>query len=355
MSILFDCRYVRHDAHDGISRFSAGVVRELGALREVTMLISDTRQLQQLPALPWVLGPSPTSPLEPFVARRINRLGFGTVFSPMQTMGSWGRKYRLALTVHDLIYYAHPTPPGNLPWVVRLAWRIYHQAWWPQRLLLNGADLVVTVSGTSKSLIEQHQLTRKPIVVVPNAADPLPGEPTTPRTPPSVHRFVYMGSFMPYKNVDALVGAMQQLPNAELHLLSKISSGERERLQRLAPDAHLIFHNGVTDGEYAKLLDSSTALVSASRDEGFGIPVIEAGSRGTPVAVSDIPIFREVAGTAGTFFDPDSTESIVAALNELMDPDQWRARSAASRENAERYSWKQSADALAAALDRIAS
>ena len=137
MRILFDCRYTQIGRHDGISRYTAGLVTALAELHPVTMLVSDHRQLDMLPALPWELMPAPTSPLEPLVARRVNRLRPDVVFSPMQTMGSWGRRYRLVLTVHDLIYYRHRTPPRNLPWYVRLLWRLYHLAWWPQRMLLN--------------------------------------------------------------------------------------------------------------------------------------------------------------------------------------------------------------------------
>ena len=54
-----------------------------------------------------------------FVALLVNRLKPDVVFSPMQTMGSLGRRYRLVLTVHDLIYYRHRTPPRDLPAPVR--------------------------------------------------------------------------------------------------------------------------------------------------------------------------------------------------------------------------------------------
>ena len=109
----------------------------------------------------WHLVSGPTSAREPFVARQVNRLDPDVVFSPMQTMGSLGRRYPLVLTLHDLIYYAHPTPPRDLPWPVRLGWRLYHLAWWPQRLLLNRADAVVTVSETTRTLMRARRLTRR--------------------------------------------------------------------------------------------------------------------------------------------------------------------------------------------------
>ena len=345
MRIVFDCRYTRIDRHDGISRYTAGLVTELGKLHPVTMLICDHRQLDLLPALPWQIVSSPTSIREPFVARTINRLHPDVVFSPMQTMGSWGRRYRLILTVHDLIYYRHRTPPRNLPWPIRLIWRLYHLAWWPQRMLLNRADGVVAVSETTKVLINEHQLTRHPVSVIYNAADAVPGV-LERRTAPETRSLVYMGSFMPYKNVDALVRAAAQLPEHELHLMSTVSAAERARLSALAPQANLVFHNGASDEEYFAQLRSATALVTASRDEGFGLPLVEAMSLGIPVVVSDIPIFREIGGEAALFFDPAGPEALVNAVQRLGTPGEWASRSELSASQAAQFTWRASAERL---------
>ncbi|WP_105036758.1 glycosyltransferase family 4 protein [Cryobacterium aureum] len=350
MRIVVDCRYVRFDHHDGISRYTAGLVTELGRLHPLTMLISDHRQLVMLPALPWQLVRAPTSLLEPLIARSVNRLKPDVVFSPMQTMGSWGRKYRLFLTVHDLIYYRNRTPPRDLSPFIRLLWRAYHLSWWPQRMLLNGADGIVTVSETTRSLITEHHLTRRPVTVVPNAADTVPGIPSH-RSIPATTRLIYMGSFMPYKNLDTLVLALADLPEYELHLLSRVSVTERTRLTRLAPQARLVFHDGVTDQEYHALVRSATALVTASLDEGFGIPLVEAMSLGIPVVVSAIPIFREIGGDAALYFDPRCVEAIADAVRRLAEPGEWAARSARSIEQAARFTWAASARTLLGVLE----
>ena len=176
--------------------------------------------------------------------------------------------------------------------------------------------------------------------------------PTLPRARPQGHRLVYMGSYMPYKNVDTLVRAVAALPDHELHLASRISRDERARLTRLAPQARLVFHDGVTDAEYAELLAGATALVHASRAEGFGIPLVEAMRLGTPVVVSDIPIFREIGGDAALFFDPDNPESLVAALWSLEREGEWERRSAASVDVAARYNWAASAEKLLEVMRR---
>ena len=356
MRIVFDCRYTRIERHDGISRYTAGLVTALGALHPVEMLIHDRRQLAQLPDLPWHLVSGPTSIREPLVARQVRRIvGPGrdtVVFSPMQTMGTWGRTYGLVLTLHDLIYYRHPTPPPEFAAPIRALWRLYHMAWWPQRLLLDRADAVATVSETTAALIAQHRLTRRPVTVVSNAADPLPDRSRLPRT----RALVYMGSFMPYKDVDVLARAMPLLPDHELHLMSKVSPDERARLTALAPGGRLVFHDGASDATYRDVTRGATALVSASRDEGFGIPLVEAMGMGTPVVVSDIPVFREVGGPPGgaaSYVPPGDVAGFVRAVKELDDPGCWEQRSAAARERAGHYTWENAARVLLALLERV--
>jgi glycosyltransferase involved in cell wall biosynthesis len=352
MRLFFDCRYVRTGRHDGISRYSAELVRELAKLTPVEMLISDEAQLANLPALPWHKISSQTSAGEPWVAREVNRLGPDVVFSPMQTMGSRGRRYKLVLTVHDLIYYRHRTPPRDMPWYVKIAWRLYHLWWWPQRRLLNGADAIVSVSATTKQLIAQHRLTHRPVYVVHNAAaDPSPAAlaASTDRVPPpgSPRRIVHMGQFVPYKNIDTLVRAMGELgAGYELHLMSRVTDGERARLTALAPGAALVFHNGASDEEYESALLTAHALVTTSWDEGFGIPVIEAMRLGTPVVASDIAIFHEVGGEAAVFVDPASPADIARGIRSLESTDAWTRASRAGIARAERFSWAASARAL---------
>jgi glycosyltransferase involved in cell wall biosynthesis len=349
VKILFDCRYTRFPRHDGISRFTAGLVTALAKLTPVTMVISDERQLTMLPDLPWVLATSPTAITEPLVSRRLNRFVPDVVFTPMQTMGPFGRHFGLVTTVHDLIYYENRTPPRDLAWPVRLLWRLYHLSWGPQRALLARADAHATVSETTRELMIRHRLTKHPITVVPNAVDPaIVGRDASPG-----RDLLYMGSFMPYKNVELLAQSMHLLPGYTLHLLSRADGGTVSRLSALAPEGSIEFHQGVSDEQYAELLSTAMALVSPSLNEGFGLPLVEAMAGGTPVAVSDIPIFREIGGEAAVFFDPKSPESFAHAIRQLENPAEWRRRSKLARERAGHYSWDRSAEALLATLEAV--
>ncbi|WP_144759770.1 glycosyltransferase family 1 protein [Curtobacterium sp. 9128] len=349
MRIGIDCRYVRIGRHDGISRFTAGVVAHLPDRHDYTLLVSDERQLASLPeGLPWVRIPAPTDAGEPFVARHVNRLGLDAVFSPMQTMGSRGRRYALVLTLHDLIYYRNRTPPREFSWPIRLGWRAFHLSWAPQRLLLNGADGVVTVSETTAGLIAAHHLTKRPVTVAHNAADPAPRRASDGERTKTL---VYMGSFMPYKNVETLVAALPLLgADWTLHCMSSVSAADRARLSGLAGEGAVVFHDGASDAEYLDTLRSATALVTASYDEGFGIPLVEAMGVGTPVAVSDIPIFREIGGDAAEYFDPASPSAVAAAVRRLEA--RWDAASEASVVRAARFRWVDSAEQVVRAVER---
>ncbi|MEL0316987.1 MAG: glycosyltransferase, partial [Aquiluna sp.] len=70
-------------------------------------------------------------------------------------------------------------------------------------------------------------------------------------------------------------------------------------------------------------LHRAKALVSASLDEGFGIPLVEAMERGCPVVVSDIDIFEEVAGPAGLRFSPKDYEEFASCVRSLDDEETW--------------------------------
>ena len=350
MRLFIDCRYVRTQVHDGISRYTASLVQATAARAEITMLISDPAQLNLLPDLPWVLISSPTGPKEPFVAQQINPHTPDVVFSPMQTMGGLGRKYPLILTLHDLIYYQHRTPPRDLPAPVRLGWRLFHMSYLPQRLILNRADAVATVSHTTAGLMAEHRLTSGEVHVIPNAPQQV-DQPRPAGRPPSKD-LVYMGSFMEYKNVETLVRALNLLPDYRLHLCSPVEPARRAQLSALAQrPGQLIWHHGISEPDYARLLREATALLTLSRAEGYGLPVVEAMSHGTPVVVSDLPIFQEVIGAssaeeAAQIVKPDDAAAVATSVRRLEDPATFGRASEAAFSRSRAYSWEDSAQRL---------
>lgn len=357
MKIFIDARWVRTDYHDGISRYTAGVVQGFKDSNiPITILIHDKKQLNLLPSdVPYELINYPVSIKEFFVAKKLNKLGADVVFSPLQIMGSRGRKYKLILTLQDIIYYRFPKPPTNLPQWIRVIWRLFHSAHWPQRWILNHADYVSTVSYNSKKFITEMHLTDREITVTYNASSLDLSK--VRKDAPKTKNIIYMGSFMPYKNVEVLIKGMAHLPkDYELHLLSKIADDRKSELEKLiAPDVKVVFHNGTSDDEYVELLQSAAALATGSKVEGFGLPIVEAQTLGTPVILNDLEIFHEVAGEGALYFEADDDKQFAQQVLKLNDPLVFKDLIEKGHLQADKFAWSKSAKSLYEVCKRLYS
>jgi len=353
MKVFFDARYIRTDFHDGISRYSTELGRALCRHLKVTFLICDPAQIQFLPKKSaYIQIHRPDSFKELLTAKVLNEYQPDVVFSPLQTMGSMGRNYKLILTLHDMIYYRHRTPPRQLPLGLKLGWRAFHLSYAPQRLALNGADIVATVSQTVQREFQKHKLTKRPIIVIPNAPQRFQTHKVTHKD--TIQNIIYMGSFMPYKNVETLIKAMEWLPGKTLHLLSKIDPQRRQQLTALMPTGSDVrFYGGVTDDEYEALLADNALLATASKDEGYGIPIAEALAMGVPAVVSDITIFHEVAAAGAVYANVNSPKSFADGILSLDAPTKRKEVIKQGSEHIATFTWDQSARTLLAAIKSL--
>jgi glycosyltransferase involved in cell wall biosynthesis len=128
---------------------------------------------------------------------------------------------------------------------------------------------------------------------------------------------LFVGHFEMRKNHANLLKAIA-LINPELRVtLIGVDNGLKQRLETLALQLKLTntkFFSVNDDHKLWSYYRRSRLFVSPSNYEGFGIPVIEAMALGTPVACSNIPIFREVGQSAVTYFnqtDPDDMARVI--------------------------------------------
>lgn len=354
MKVLYDGRWIRTDApSDGVTRYSSNLAHELTKLPDIDLflLISDKRQLESLPDVPYLLIHSPTNVArERNIAKILNEHYFDVVYSPFFLMGSRGRNYKLVLTIHDLIYFTHKTPPQWLPQYIRIAWRLFHTSYRPLRKLLNSADIIATVSDTARNELIARRATSRLIYTVPNAAA-TEFMVIKKRAHYRSNHIVYMGAFTPYKNVECLIDTLSYAPNVKLDLCSKVPAKRRQALMRRAIRAgvgdRVIFHNGISEEKYRELLSSARCLATASRQEGFGLPILEAQSAGVPVICSDTPIFREVGERSVLYFDPDSPKECAKRIEQFADLSTSNDYIERGFKNAARYTWQNSAAAAA--------
>ena len=355
MKIFFDARYIEPDFHNGISRYTAELGNALSKQINVTFLIWDKAQLKLLPKnANYILIHKQTSAAEPFTSLILNKYKPDVVFSPMHTMGTAGRKFKLILTLHDLIYYQHRKPPTQFNALIRIGWRLYHLTYVPGRMALNSADIVATVSQTVKKQFEKVKMIKRPIIVIANAPENL-AELTTKKVDlnKKPRNLIYMGSFMPYKNVELLINGLNYLPNDyTLHLLSRISPKRKQQLRQLIPkNKNVVFHGGVSDEKYADILADNAVMVSASKSEGFGLPLIEAIKMGIPAVVSDMDIFKEVGGNGALYFN--DAKSFAKQIESLDNDRKRKSLVKKGQKHIQKFDWDKSATELIEAMSRL--
>ncbi len=355
MNVLFDARWILvENRFDGVSRYSHELAHALAKREdmEVAWLVYDQRQADKLPAGKLVWANNPNNAFKEFFlfARAVNRSGYDIVYSPFFTVGTLGKRFKLVLTIHDMIYFTHRTPPQWLTWHIRAGWWLFHASYWPMRRQLNKADAVATVSNTARQELLDARATKRPITTVANAVGNQFYDPTE-RPRHTYKNIVYMGAFTPYKNVECLIDMLPFLPDMTLHLCGKLPPMRRPEIEaRIAKNGvtdRVVIYDGSTDEQYRAALREACCAISASRLEGFGLPVIESQSAGVPYVCANTPIFHEIGGNSVQYFSPDSPEQAAACVKNLQDEATNKEYVKLGYENSMHYTWEKSAEAAA--------
>jgi len=120
---------------------------------------------------------------------------------------------------------------------------------------------------------------------------------------------------------------------------------------RAHPELGNRFHwlPSVTDEELSAIYQASNCLIAASEGEGFGLPLIEAAQNGIPIIARDIPVFREVAGTAAWFFSGLDPADITRAVENWLQL--YSRREEPSPAGMRWLTWQQSVAMLLSKLD----
>jgi glycosyltransferase involved in cell wall biosynthesis len=159
-----------------------------------------------------------------------------------------------------------------------------------------------------------------------------------------------------HKNIDTAVRALALCSNPALELwlagTSALDSEHRSELLALAEQCGVGSRVRALGAiPYRELLGyyrAARALIFPSYIETFGHPVLEAMAAGTPMVLSDIPAFREIAGDrAALFFPPRDARALARCIDRLADD------AAATRNRVEEgarrvrdFSWRASVDGL---------
>jgi len=120
----------------------------------------------------------------------------------------------------------------------------------------------------------------------------------------------------PHKNLDRLLRVYQQSPDLPPLILTGVRGFAAREVEALA-GAKVKIAGWIPRPELLELFRCARGFVYPSTFEGFGMPVLEAMAAGVPVACSDIPPLREIAGGTVHYFDPASDDQLRTALLQL--------------------------------------
>jgi glycosyltransferase involved in cell wall biosynthesis len=247
------------------------------------------------------------------------------------------RRARGVVTIHDLSYL-------HLAETVTRASERY-RALVPKSLAR--AAVVITPSATTAELLRDAYDVEVPVVVTPLGVDPAwaaarpPDEALRRALGLPTTYLLFVGTVEPRKDVRTLVAAHRLVPDAPpLVLVGPAGWGDDVDVSGCISTGYL------GDDVLPALVAGAAALVLPSRDEGFGLPVLEALAAGTPVVASDLPVLREIGSDVVTYAEAGNPASFAAALQQVLDAP---GDPASRRTHAAAYTWARCAEATRAA------
>jgi glycosyltransferase involved in cell wall biosynthesis len=204
-----------------------------------------------------------------------------------------------------------------------------------ERRNLDRAAGIHCTSLAEKSAIEPLRF-RAPCFVVPLGVEVAEPEPTAASEEPAETALVtFLGRLTPKKGIDILLEAFAQIgssrPDAHLVIAGPDDEGLgrrlHERARRLGLQSQVSLPGAVTGRAKDDLLRRSSVVVLPSRDENFGVSVVEAMAAGVPVVItSGVAIHHEVAEAGAGLVVSRTPASVAGAVLRLLDDPAWRRR-----------------------------
>jgi glycosyltransferase involved in cell wall biosynthesis len=208
----------------------------------------------------------------------------------------------------------------------------------------------------SRALIAVSEATRHDLqlyygrdaTVVLHGVDPAFLEISAARSPQDY--ILCVSTLHPHKNLERLLQVYANTPELPQLVIAGMKGFAAKRIEELAGD-HVRITGWIPRQELYGLFQRACAFVYPSTFEGFGIPVLEAMAAGIPVACSDIPPLREVAGDTVIYFDPEDNVAIGNALRTVITD---HSRVEAARRRAQTFTWEKCArETLTVLLSQI--
>ena len=252
------------------------------------------------------------------------------------------------VTVHDLVWkHAGETMRPMSRWLDSILM--------PEAVRL--ADRVITVSGhTAEDLLREMPSARGKVFPIPLGTSflaPAASRESLTSLGLTEPYFLFVGTLEPRKNLTRLLEAFARLPDSLRNgAVLAIAGGKgwggvdvATIAERFGIGDRVRVLGYVDDSQLATLYTHALFLAMPSLYEGFGLPLLEAMSHGTPVLTSNCASMPEVAGDAGMLVDPCDVDSVAHGLSELLSHDARRnALACLAKTHAASFSWDRAAE-----------
>ena len=107
----------------------------------------------------------------------------------------------------------------------------------------------------------------------------------------------------------------------------------------------------VSEEEKYSLLKNAAVFLFPTFYEGFGLPILEAQSLGTPVVASNVSSLPEVGGNSVAYATPEEPVSISESVKEILSNEEFRDDLIKKGfENVKRFSWEKCANSISKLL-----
>lgn len=278
--------------------------------------------------------------------------GFDLVHGPNFVVPPAGGGSEL-VTVHDFGPWHHPE-------LVTAHSRAYPRL--VERAVARGAHVHVVsefVAGEARELLGVAEAR---LHVIPNGfdADAI-GDAAGARALVEGPYVLSVGTIEPRKDLPTLVAAMaevwEEIPDLRLVVAGADGWGSdafRAAIDRVGAGERVVRLGYVTDRQRADLLAGATCLAFPSIYEGFGLPPLEAMANGTPVVTTTAGALPETCGEAARYVAPGDEAALAAAIVAVAtDGGLARSLTEAGRDRLRRYSWDETARAMAELYHRI--
>ena len=164
---------------------------------------------------------------------------------------------------------------------------------------------------------------------------------------------LYVGRLEKKKNIAAMIEAFALLREKRLDIKTKLvlvgAAGFgydqiKYTVEEYNLNAEVVALGWVEEVDMPYLYNGAKAFIFPSRHEGFGIPIIQAMACGVPSAVSDIPVFHEVADDSVLYFDKDDKNDMAVKMFTILNDEELRVELIAKADKlVKNFSWKKCA------------